>query len=102
MPTNNTYQRGRAKEQVLRVYKGTQTLAVCRVERGLEMHQRAENVFLQNELLVLTAWCIMLPDAYRQHIPKEDGKGAGLQKVRGETVLERHHRADHVLLEHRH
>jgi hypothetical protein len=37
MPTDNIYQRGRAKEQVYRMYKGTQTLAVCKIERGLQI-----------------------------------------------------------------
>jgi hypothetical protein len=37
MPTDNIYQRERAKERVFRMYKGTQTLAVCKVERGLEI-----------------------------------------------------------------
>jgi hypothetical protein len=35
---DNTYQRGRAKEQVFRKYEGTYVLAVCRDETGLERH----------------------------------------------------------------
>jgi hypothetical protein len=53
-------------------------------ERGLQRHRRTENDFIQNDLLGLPTWCIMKPDAYRQHIPKGEGKGAGLQDVQGD------------------
>jgi hypothetical protein len=99
MPTDNTYQRGRAKEQVFRNYKGESKGVglqevqgdpdtVCRGdERVRERHERAEEAFLQNLLLDLPVWCIMMPDAYREHIPKEDGRGTGIQEVQGDPVI---------------
>jgi hypothetical protein len=44
-------------------YKGTQILAVCRAGRGLERHQKTENVFLQNQLLGLPFWYVVAADA---------------------------------------
>jgi hypothetical protein len=48
--------------------------------------QRADHVLLQNPFSNLPTWCMLVTDAYRQHIWKEEGKGAILRELLGDTL----------------
>jgi hypothetical protein len=85
MPTNNTHQRGRAK--ILRELQGPQSGdSPCsgigsRGTSGLTM------CFSQFPPYLLI-WCMVIADAYTQHMPKGDGKEAILRELQGVPLLD--------------
>jgi hypothetical protein len=85
--------------------RGPTSLTVYSWEPVVERH-------LPSHLLTLPIWSMLPTDAYRRYIPKGEGEGAILKKLQGDPlpllcatlrntgrqVVERHHRAENVLL----